>query len=429
MKRPVVITLLIVALVLVCIGIGSVLFFAFNRGFPSTVIDIPLVSTQARESKSLPVDGPISLVVVNDSGRVVITGADVDEVTVDVVKTGLGTTQENAANALEEISYEFEQNGSTVRLTFEYPKLPTQIQQRVDFDITVPFETRVEVDAGSGEVRITGTNGNVDVTNDFGAVTVENIDGRLTIHTRSGQVEAISINAGEENIELNSGFGKVRLEKARAAAVTMNSNSGTLELSDVRASGRIELFTDFGDAIFTDGSAEQLSIETKSGRVDLTRITLNQDLTVKDNFGSIELEQVKADSYDLYTKSGSITIDGAAGNVKAHSDFGSVTLKSAQNVTVALSTNSGSVDFEGSLGDGPHQMYSKFGEILITIPADSALNVDLKTDFGSIRSDIPITMILTGEIEENHQTGTMNEGGSQLKVETNSGSISIRASH
>jgi len=54
--------------------------------------------------------------------------------------------------------------------------------------------------------------------------------------------------------------------------------------------------------------------------------------------------------------------------------------------------------------------------------------VDLKTDFGSIQSDIPITVTLTGEIKGSYQTGTMNDGGGQLTVETGSGSISIKAS-
>jgi len=428
MKRPVVITLLIVALVLVCAGIGSVLFFTVNGGFPNNIIDAPLISTQSEESKTLNVDRPVSLTIVNESGRVAITGADVDEITVDVVKTGLGTTQANATEALENIRYEIEQNGDTVRLTFEYPKIQTQIYQRVDFIVTVPVETRVDVDAGSGEVSVSGTSGNVDVVNDFGTVKVDNIEGGLTVDTQSGQVEAVSINAGDEDILLSSGFGKVTLEKATAADISLTSNSGALELNNVRASGRVEVSTDFGDASFTSGSADELTVETNSGKVTLRQLNVNDALTVKDDFGSIELEQVNADSYDVHTNSGSVTIDGASGNVRAHSDFGSVTLQNAENVTVDLSTNSGSVDFEGSLGEGPHTIQSEFGEILVTIPADSALDVDLKTDFGSIRSDIPITVTLTGETDRNRQTGTMNEGGSQLTVETNSGGISIQAS-
>jgi hypothetical protein len=53
--------------------------------------------------------------------------------------------------------------------------------------------------------------------------------------------------------------------------------------------------------------------------------------------------------------------------------------------------------------------------------------VDLTTDFGSISSEIPITVILSGDSQKGHQTGTINEGGDPLTVETGSGSISIEA--
>jgi DUF4097 and DUF4098 domain-containing protein YvlB len=179
--------------------------------------------------------------------------------------------------------------------------------------------------------------------------------------------------------------------------------------------------------VFNTGSGNLLNVETNSGKVSLESLNLQEALTAKSEFGEISLAQVKAASYDVQTNSGSITIDGAVGKVKAHSGFGSVTVKNADSVTLDLSTQSGSVEFEGSLGDGPHTVHSDFGGISLTIPADSALNVDLKTNFGSIKSDIPITVVLSGKIEQSHQTGTINAGGAQLKVETDSGDISILA--
>ena len=94
-------------------------------------------------------------------------------------------------------------------------------------------------------------------------------------------------------------------------------------------------------------------------------------------------------------------------------------MRNAQSVTLDLKTNSGKVQFSGSLGEGPHHVKSDFGEVNITLPADSKLNVDLKTDFGGISSDIPLTVTLDGSTDKNHQVGTMNGGGDQLTVTTN----------
>jgi hypothetical protein len=95
-------------------------------------------------------------------------------------------------------------------------------------------------------------------------------------------------------------------------------------------------------------------------------------------------------------------------------------------VTLDLLTQSGSIDFAGSLSEGPHSLRSDFGGITLTLPADSAFNVDLSTDFGQISSDLPVTV--TGNIDEQHQTGTINGGGGTLKVETKSGNVDINAS-
>ncbi len=429
MKRPIVISLLVIALLCVLAGIGASLFFTFDRLRGRDLFSRDLFSATAEETKTLHTDGPITLNVENDAGVVSIVGAEGDEVTVNIVKTTSALTQAEAERDLENIEYEIQQTGDAITLTYKIDTISMDdASGTVDFIVTVPFETASDVESGYGEVNVSNTDGGVSIANSFGQVTIQNIEGGLTVNTESGQVQASSINAGSENIDLSSGFGKVSLEKASAADIKLESNSGVLEMNDVRALGDIVMRTDFGDVNFNSGSANLLTIETKSGKVTLNALNLRGALTASSNFGEINLEQVNARSYDLQTNSGSIWVDGARGRIKGHSGFGSVTVLNGDSVTLDLSTQSGSVDFEGSLGDGHHMVQSDFGEIHLTIPADSALDVDLKTDFGSIMSDIPISVILTGAMEQNHQTGTINGGGSQLTVETASGSISIQAS-
>lgn len=433
MKRPIVIILLVAALLFVLAGIAGTLFFTF--GSRGSVFNPNLVSATAEESKTLKVKGPVTLKVVDDAGSVTIVGADVDSVEIEVVKTAHAPTQARAEEELKKIKYDIKQAGDSITLRYTVPNVQTNIPvnvvdtnwETVDFVITVPNETTVDVDAGFGEVSVSATHGKVNIVNDFGDVTLQNIEGGVTVETESGQVDASSINAGSANIDLNSGFGNVSLEKASGKDVLLDSQSGVLDMTNVRASGKVEMSTDFGDTLFNSGSASSLTIETNSGKVTLDALTLRGALTAKSEFGEIGLEQVKATSYDLQTNSGSITVNGASGKVKAHSGFGSVNVKNGDSVTLDLNTQSGSVDFEGSLGDGPHSVYSEFGNISLIIPADSTLNVDLKTDFGSIKSDIPITVVLSGDIEKSHQTGTINDGGAQLTVETQSGNISIQA--
>jgi DUF4097 and DUF4098 domain-containing protein YvlB len=433
MKRPIVISLLIVALLLVGAGISAVIFFSFMGEFrTNSPFDTRNIPSTLEESKTLKVDSgkPLKLKVENAAGDVTVTGADVNTMQIDVVKTAYDSTQARADEEVKSVKYTIEQSDNTITLKYELPKSMNfnNNVNTIDFTITVPNEVTVDVDTSFGEVGVAGTKGNVTIANDFGDITLENIEGALSVSTNSGQVTATSIKAGSANIDLQSDFGQITLEKANSKDITLRSNSGVIELKDVRAIGDIITKTDFGDTKYENGSADTLDLDTNSGKVTLIKITISKEIKVQDDFGEIELEQANAASYDLHTNSGSITVDGVEGKLKAHTDFGNISILNATSVTLDLKTNSGTVEFSGLLGAGPHMVKSDFGGIGLTLPADSKLDVDLKTDFGNINSDLPVTVILN----ENSQSdatqiiGNINGGGTQLTVKTNSGNISLR---
>ena len=434
MKRPIVIALLIVALALVCVGIGSVIYFA--NGFSvNNPFDQRNISSVLEENKTLKVDTtkPLTLKVLDDAGAVTVTGADVKTVEVKAIKTAYDSSQARADAEVKGIKYTVEQTGGTITLKYEIPKSVNFSNNinTVDFIVTVPNEITVDVHSSTGEVSVASTKGNVNIKNSFGDVTVEDIEGSLTVHTNSGKVDATSIVANGRNIDLSSDFGDITLMKANAKGITLDSNSGAITLSEVRATGDLTTNTDFGNTSYENGSANSLHTETNSGKVTLTRIKISKQIFVKSDFGDIDLDQAFGESYDLHANSGAITIDGAKGKLKADSDFGNITIKNAESVTLTVETNSGTVEFTGTLDMGPHYIKSDFGGIAINLPTDAKLTVDLKTDFGKIKSDLPITVVLTdGNSNSNgdHITGDINGGGEELTVQANSGNITIHSS-
>ena len=428
MKKPVVITLLIVALVFVCTGIGAVAFFAL-RGADFAMFNVPLVTATAEEAKTLKVDAekPVTLNVNDDAGDVSVVGGDVKTVEVKIVKTGYAATQSGAEEHLQNIKTEIKQNGNTITLTYKLDGPQTRQVDTVDFIVTVPTETVVDIENGFGTVDVADVNGNVDIASDFGDVTVKNIKGSLTLENSSGEIQISNVDAGTDDVKLDADFGRITLEKVNGKDITINSNSGALELNNVRATGDLFAKSDFGNLTFENGSAASVTLESSSGKVSITKVNIRGALVITCDFGDIDLHQTMASSYDLDSNSGGITVDGAKGSIKAHTDFGSIDIKNAENATLDLQSNSGGIDFSGSLGEGPHTVQSDFGSVTLALPTDSALDVDLSTDFGSISSDIPITVTLEGDSEKNHQTGTINEGGAKLTVKTNNGSIDITA--
>jgi DUF4097 and DUF4098 domain-containing protein YvlB len=430
MKRPVIIGLLIAALVLVCVGIGSVIYFAndFNVNNPFDRQHIPSV---LEENKTLKFDAkqPVDLKIESASGRVVVTGADVDEIEVRVIKTAYDSTQARADEEVKTIQYIIEQVDNKITIRYEVPR-SVNISNRintVDFIITVPNDTVANIKTSSGSVDVSGLNGNVIIKNDFGDISVTEIEGAVDVKTNSGEIELRSVNAGSGDVTIDTDFGKLTLEQVNGKDISITSNSGTIKLNNVRATGELFAKSDFGNVNFQNGSAASLKIDTKSGTVSVTKVNVRNELSIDNDFGDIELVQATANVYDLHTNSGGITINGAKGKVKAYTDFGNIKIENAQSVTLDVKTNSGTINFSGSLGEGPHNVKSDFGGININLPADSKLAVDLKTDFGNISSNIPITIVLDGNAEKNKQVGTLNGGGALLTVHTNSGDITITA--
>jgi hypothetical protein len=422
----------VIALVFVLAGIGAVIFFAANSGFAgNSPFDRNNIAFIVEESKTIKVDAkePVTLSVDDAAGDVVVTGGDVDKVEVKIIKTAYDSTQARAEEEVKTIEYSIEQNGNNITLKYELAKSMNFNNNinTVDFIVTVPTETMVEVDNSFGIVDVRDVKGDVDINGDFGDISAENIEGALVIESSSGKINVKSINAGDNDLNVDADFGDITLEKVSGRNITVTSNSGAITFTDVRAVGIVFMKSDFGNTSYENGSAESLSLEANSGKTSVTKVNIRKELKVDNDFGNIELTQALAGSYNLHTNSGEITVDGAKGNLKAYTDFGNINIQNAKSVNLDIKTNSGTIDFSGTLGDGPHNVKSDFGNITLALPSDAKLNVDLSTDFGNISSDIPITVTLSGDLEDDQQTGEMNGGGGLLTAQTNSGNISITA--
>jgi hypothetical protein len=427
MKRPLIITLLVLALLFVLAGIGAVVVFTVNNVGPF-LEEQRLVTVTAEESKTLEVDdGPVNLIVNDDAGDVTVIGGDGDTVEIQVIKTGNADTLARAEIDLDNIKYTIEQDDNQITITYKISKATTNNIDTVDFIITVPGETAVDIETGFGEISVSHIVGNATLVNEFGDVSAENIEGGLSVNSKSGTMKFAAIEAVGQDIEIDSGFGSVTVEQMSGGNITITSSSGNITLTNVRATGNLNTNTEFGDISYENGSAASLGVESKSGKVSLTKITVRGELKVASDFGEIELVQAMAGSYDLHTNSGSIEVDGARNQFKADTDFGGIDIQNAENVTLDVNTQSGTIAFNGTLGVGPHMVISEFGQIELSLPADVNLDVNLETDFGSVSSDIPITVILDGKLDKKRQEGTMNGGGDQLTVQTKSGDINIKA--
>jgi len=62
----------------------------------------------------------------------------------------------------------------------------------------------------------------------------------------------------------------------------------------------------------------------------------------------------------------------------------------------------------------------------MTLPPDSAFDLDARISSGTIDSVHPVTMTVTGKIDERHIVGKVRGGGPLVQVSCSSGGIRIR---
>lgn len=402
---------------LALVGVCAAMLVALWSGYTWTraerlrwrVVASDTISVESDEERRFAVSGPATLDLTNHVGDVTVTAGNTSEVVVEIHRTAWGADEAEAQARLAALLVNTNQAGNVVTLEVPDPSGGTvaimgeRRSDAVAFTIVVPVETAVTVRTEFGRVTLTGTHGPAEVRTGSGAVTVQRVTGSVTAR---------------------SDFGEVVVEEVTGEAVFAGSGSGALRLRQVAAAEALELSTDFGAVVFEHGEAGTLTARTGSGPVSLTDLALSGQVSAQADFGDVTLAGVSASAYVLRSGSGAISVDGAQGILSADSDFGEVRVLNALSATVDLRAGSGGISFSGALGAGPHQLQTDFGGVTVSVPAGTGLGLDLSTDFGSIRSDFPLTV--AGDLDDDHWQGEINGGGPSLTVNTGSGNITLQ---
>ena len=135
----------------------------------------------------------------------------------------------------------------------------------VDYEITVPADTRVQSRTGSGDVKIEGLNSDLELQSGSGDLTLENVTGRVQTRSGSGDVRARDI-SGSFNAEASSG--DVQLEERAKGDVDIHTTSGNIEVKGVDGGLRVEAGS--GDVSAEGKPAGNWEARTGSGNIHLT---------------------------------------------------------------------------------------------------------------------------------------------------------------
>lgn len=161
-------------------------------------------------------------------------------------------------------------------------------------------------------------------------------------------------------------------------------------------------------------------VSSSGGGIDIAGV--DGKVTAESSGGGVQASRLGG-AANLSSSGGSISADGIAGDLEAESSGGSVDIREAHGAVVAESSGGAvSVAFAAGNGKGGN-LSSSGGGVEARVDPAVGLEIDASSSGGAVDCDLPLTV--RGKIGRDDVHGTLNGGGSLLKLRSSGGGIDI----
>jgi DUF4097 and DUF4098 domain-containing protein YvlB len=247
-----------------------------------------------------------SLRVNNLAGDILVNGSSSGgDIQVETIKHGRGASESDARQQLANVESSYQKVGNRVEIETSHAR---NSRAWVDYTISVPAGTTVELRSVSGDIRIS------------------NVKGEVRAETVSGDIAGTTL----------------------VRAVSLKSVSGDVEVTTISADGELTLSSVSGDVVAKAVKGRSAAIGTVSGDVALKSCAFGQ-ASVQSVSGSIDFagRLEKSGRYEFKTHSGDVTLATSEGF-----DLDASTFSGSLRSDVPLVTRGGDVNFDHGRGPG-----------------------------------------------------------------------------
>ena len=161
---------------------------------------------------------------------------------------------------------------------------------KINLTVTLPPSVKLEIDDGSGDIKVT------DMTND------------ISLDDGSGDVILKNING---DVKIDDGSGGVVLKNV-VGDITLDDGSGDLEI--YRATGALKIDDSSGDVTISEIQGN-VNLDDGSGNIDITLV--QGDINIDDSSGNIDVKEVY----------GTVIIDDGSGDMRLSKIDGDVIIE------------------------------------------------------------------------------------------------------
>lgn len=333
------------------------------------VPDFLTESTLEDIAETFPVVSGGKLTIDADCGGIDVQSTEDDTVSVRIQRAAQIKANRRAAEILKNLDVQIAHEGSDVKIEAKFTGNANRWKQRkndldVQFDILVPRHYNLDLKTACDDISVANMTGDVKAETFSAGLRFQDITGRIDGVTSVG------------NIDLKGFNGDVLLQ------------------------------TTAGNIALEDGTGD-VKVKTTGGSLQITDVT--GAINGKTSGGSITLRGCKGGA-DLKTAGGSIEIEND-GPVLAKTTGGSIRCQlqeapSNQNLLLDLETAGGGIN-------------------VLLVP-DIAATVEAKVLGGSVTTEFPVVAEMEGAVKPDQLHGTINGGGSLLRLRSIGGNIILR---
>lgn len=237
----------------------------------------------AKRNVATPASGITKVVIHGESGSLDVNGTPgVTQIVAD------GTACTSESDFLPRMTLSLRKAGSVLHVDANIPEKTVVFgffSARLDFAVTLPAGLPVEIDDGSGWLKVSNT-GATDIDDGSGSIEVRNVRGALVIHDGSGSIDVDTVTG---NVEIEDNSGELTVRNV-TGSVEIEDGSGAISVA--RIDGSLHVRDDGSGSITVQNVRRDVTIdEDGSGGIEVADIGGN--FTVgRDGSGGIDYERV-----------------------------------------------------------------------------------------------------------------------------------------
>ncbi|MEN8226103.1 MAG: DUF4097 family beta strand repeat-containing protein [Bacteroidota bacterium] len=314
-------------------------------------------------SDSFKVNTDAEVLISNEYGNVAIESWDRNEVSIEVVVSVVGRSEEKSKELLDKISVKIEGSPSHVEAV---TKITGNLNCRncsfnIDYEVKMPATNLLELKNSFGNVFIGDLHGSAEISVSYGNLTIGKLENKEnTIGLKFGNVEIDRLKAADLNMEYG------RLEIGSAGYLDLYVRFVGVEIGKVS-----EMILDGEYEGIEIGSVNMLRAKTSFMGMDIGELLDKIDLI--STYGGVEISRVAAgfSVIDITAEFGGVELgisNAASYKLEASSSFGDVDYPESRAEVISIKKDSFETELKAFIGDD----------------SSSSASVIIKVDNGSV---------------------------------------------